>query len=288
MMDQIHPTKCLIYCRVSGKKQDVEGSGLQSQQYRCEQYAASKGYEVEEIFPDVKSAGGDFIKRKGMVALLEYMDARPDERLLSCLMTLNAIHAMLSITRPLRRAMRERGAKLECLNFVFNDTLEGEFTETIAVAASELERKQMARQNRQKTKARLEQGYSTVAVPPIGFKYKLTKHEGNVLVHDEPIASIVREALEGFASGRFASQAEVKRFLESQPEFPKDHPSGTIRNMRVSRMLKQIMYAAYIAMPSWGVSMREARHEGIISKETFAPHSGTPEWPPFDARPKGL
>ncbi len=270
MTHQPHLTKCLIYCRVSGKKQDVEGSGLQSQQYRCEQHAESKGYEVEAIFPDVKTAGGDFIERKGMVALLAYMDARPDEQFVVLFDDLKRYSRDAEYYKPLRRAMRERGAKLECLNFVFNDTLEGEFTETIAVAASELERKQMARQNHQKTKARIEQGYCTRSVPPIGFKYELTKHEGNVLVHDEPLATIIREALEGFASGRFASQAEVKRFLEAQPDFPKDFPDGSIRQMKVSRMLKQIMYAGYIAMPSWGISMREARHESIINKETFA------------------
>lgn len=270
MMSKDYPTKCLIYCRISGKKQDVDGSGLQSQQYRCEQYAASKGLTVEAIFPDVISGGGDFLERKGMVALLAYLDAHPDERFVVVSDDLKRYSRDSEYFKPLRRAMHERGAILECLNFVFNDTLEGEFTETIAVAASELERKQMARQNRQKAKARLEQGYATVSVPPIGFKYERTKHEGKVLVHNEPLASIVREALLGFASNRFTSQAEVQRFLESQPEFPKDFPDGTIRPMRVSRMLKQIMYAGFIAMPSWGVSLREARHEPIISKEAFA------------------
>jgi len=38
---------------------------------------------------------------------------------------------------------------------------------------------------------------------------------------NEPLASIIREALEGYASGRFDIQAEVKRWLEAQPEFPK-------------------------------------------------------------------
>jgi len=48
-------------------------------------------------------------------------------------------------------------------------------------------------------------------------------------VRDEPNASIVQEALEGYASGRFESQAEIKRFLESQPLFPKDLPNGQVR-----------------------------------------------------------
>ncbi|MEO1611062.1 MAG: hypothetical protein AAFU55_01700 [Pseudomonadota bacterium] len=36
-------------------------------------------------------------------------------------------------------------------------------------------------------------------------------------MRDEPRASILQEALEGYAGGRFETQAEVKRVLESQP-----------------------------------------------------------------------
>jgi hypothetical protein len=43
-----------------------------------------------------------------------------------------------------------------------------------------------------------------------------------VLVPDEVLAPVVRQALEGYATGHFASQAEVQRFLERNPHFPKD------------------------------------------------------------------
>ena len=37
--------KAVIYTRVSNKKQ-LKGSGLKSQEHRCRQYAATKGYLV--------------------------------------------------------------------------------------------------------------------------------------------------------------------------------------------------------------------------------------------------
>jgi len=43
-----------------------------------------------------------------------------------------------------------------------------------------------------------------------------------MLVRDELLAAIIQEALEGYASGRFQLQVEVKRFLESHPEYPCD------------------------------------------------------------------
>ena len=263
------PTRALIYCRVSGKKQTKEGAGLDSQEYRCRQYAAAKGYEVEEVFPDDVSGGGDFMNRPGMVALIAYMDARPTERFVVIFDDLKRYARDVEFHLKLRREMLARGAVRECLNFNFEDSPEGKFNEIISAAAGELERLQMARQNKQKAMARVEQGYAVRSVPPVGFKYVSAKGGGKVLVHDEPYAAIIREALEGFATGRFQTQSEIARFLEAQPDYPKDRPDGTIRQETVRRMLKQILYGGYVSAPSWGISMREAKHDGIVSKETF-------------------
>ena len=59
-------TKAIIYCRVSSKKQVADGHGLDSREVRCREYARDKGDEV--------SGGGDFMKRPGMVKLLQYLD----------------------------------------------------------------------------------------------------------------------------------------------------------------------------------------------------------------------
>jgi hypothetical protein len=92
------------------------------------------------------------------------------------------------------------------------------FIETIIAAQGQLERKQNRRQVLQKMKARLESGYYVFS-QPVGYKYWKDPVEGQVLVRDEPMASILQEALEGYASGRFQIPVEVVRFLESQPCF---------------------------------------------------------------------
>ena len=52
---------------------------------------------------------------------------------------------------------------------------------------------------------------------PLGYRYVPDKENGGKkLVVDEPLASVIRMALEGYASGHFASQAEVQRFLEAE------------------------------------------------------------------------
>ena len=90
-----------------------------------------------------------------------------------------------------------------------------------------------------------------------------------MLVRDEPVASILQEALEVYAAGRFDTQVEVKRFLESCPDFPRDTASGSVHNQRVYDILTRPIYAGYIAVPNWNVSLRKGQHDGLIDYQTF-------------------
>lgn len=78
-------------------------------------------------------------------------------------------------------------------------------------------------------KARLERGYYVFATP-VGYRYEKVDSHGRMLVRDEPLASIIAEALEGYALGRFQLQAEVKRFLASHPEYPRDKSGECARS----------------------------------------------------------
>lgn len=261
-------SKAIIYCRVSSTRQKTEGSGLASQEHRCRQYAEAKGLEVEAVFPDDASGGGDFMKRPGMVALLSYLDAQPGKSYVVIFDDLKRFARDTEFHIKLRREFRARGAGIECLNFRLEDSPEGKFVETIFAAQGELEREQNRRQVIQKMQARVEKGYN-VFQAPVGYRYASDRIHGKILVRDEPCASIVQQALEGFASGRFRSQAEVKRFLDAQPDFPKDLPNGEVRFFKVTRMLQRKVYAGYVEAPQWGVSLRKGHHEPLIDLETF-------------------
>lgn len=266
--DNFTPRKALIYCRVSSKKQKDEGSGLDGQEHRCREHADKFGLEVEAVFPDNVTGGGDFMKRPGMVALLAYLDAQTDKRYVVIFDDLKRLARDAEFYRKLRREFISRNALVYCLNFKIEDTPEGKFFETIIAAQGELEREQNGRQVRQKMKARIEQGYAVFRAPT-GLKYVEVKRGGKELFRDEPTASIVQEALEGFACGRFETQSEVKRFLEGQPDFPKDMPNGEIRAFKVTRMLKHCAYAGYVEARFWKISRRKGNHDGLISYKTY-------------------
>ncbi|GFE52393.1 hypothetical protein So717_41460 [Roseobacter cerasinus] len=261
------PTKAVIYCRVSSKAQEVTGHGLESQETRCRQYAQAKGYDVAAVFPDTITGEGDFMKRPGMVALLSFLDSQPDERYVVIFDDLKRFARDRDFHFRLRDAFRQRDASVECLNFTFEDTPEGEFIETILAAQGQLERKQNGRQVAQKMKARMQNGY-WIHNAPIGYRYQTQKGRGKVLIPNPPLDSIVKEGIEGFASGRFATQAEVMRFFDSFPEFPRNR-HGQVVQQRVADVLTRPIYAGYICSERYGLNWLKAQHEPLISLETY-------------------
>ncbi len=257
--------KALIYCRVSSERQKNEGHGLDGQEHRCREYARSKEYEVEEVFRDSFTGGGDFMKRPAMRELLNYVDKNSHKEYVVIFDDLKRFARDTIFHWNLRREFRARGLKPECLNFNFDDSPEGAFVETVFAAQGQLEREQNKRQVIQKQKARLERGYWPFYHPP-GYRAINNPIHGKLLAPVQPEAKIIKQAFEGFASNRFQEQVDVQKFL-TQEGF------GGGRKIylgMVGKLLRRAIYAGYIEYPDWEVERREGHHEPLISKEVFA------------------
>ena len=254
----------VIYARVSSVAQLKKGDGLASQESRCREYARYKGYEVLEVFNDNKS-GGD-ADRPAMIALLAYLKAQKE----TCVVIIDDINRFARDVVghwQLRALLAEAGGKLESPSIEFGEDSDSILVENLLASVSQHQRQKNGEQTKNRMRGRALNGY-WVFRAPIGYKYERVAGHGNMLVRDEPLASIIQEALEGFASGHFETQAEVKRFLESKPAFPKDFADGTIRFERILRLMTRTHFAGYIEIPEWDVSLRKGHHEGLISLET--------------------
>ncbi|MCY4180296.1 MAG: hypothetical protein OXD48_08490, partial [Litoreibacter sp.] len=89
-----------------------------------------------------------------------------------------------------------------------------------------------AEQTRNRMWGRIMNGY-WVFQASRGYKYEKVGPHGKLLVRDKPIASIMQAALEGYANGTYQTLTEVKRYLESKPDFPKDTKQGEVRIQRI-------------------------------------------------------
>ena len=265
-MDHLNRKKAVIYCRVSNVKQTTRGDGLSSQETRCREYARYKGYEVVEVFKDDMT--GSLSVRPGMSAMLSFLRKRRRNPHAVIIDDVSRLARGLEAHLQLRAEISGASGILESPSIEFGEDSDSILVENLLASVSQHQRQNNAEQTKNRLRARVLNGY-WVFWPPRGFKYEQRRGEGKVLVRDEPLASVVQEALEGYASGRFATQAEVKRFLEAQPCFPKDKQTGEIHPQRITQILRQVLFAGYLEAPSWDVSLRPGRHEGLIDFETY-------------------
>ncbi|WP_427792975.1 recombinase family protein [Brevundimonas diminuta] len=257
--------KALIYCRVSSAKQRIEGHGLESQETRCRQYAQARGYQVIETFKDEFT--GASTKRPGMLALLKTLKAARGETYIVIIDDISRLARSVESHIELRSAITLAGGILESPSVEFGDDADSELQEFILATVAQHQRRKNAEQVKNRMTARALNGYWGFQAP-VGYRYAKVSGHGKLLVKDEPYASYLKEALEGYASGRFQTQAEVMRFLMAQPEWA-NSTASKLHSQAISNILTRVIYAGYIDIPDWGVTMRQGQHEPIISFETF-------------------
>ncbi len=260
------PTKAVIYARVSGAKQVREGDGLASQENRCREYATYKDYDVVEVFMDDMS--GKFERRPAMDRMLAFLRLHPKDSVVVIIDDISRFARNVQAHIALRETLSDAGGILESPSIEFGEDSDSRLVEHMLASVAQHQREKNAEQTSNRMKGRMMNGYSVFAAP-IGYEYKKTGSHGKLLTRVEPIATIIKEALEGYASGRFSAQADVRRFLESQPDFPKDLPDGKIRQQKVTDMLNRVIYAGYVEHEPWGITRRKGHHEALISLETF-------------------
>jgi len=168
----------------------------------------------------------------------------------------------------LRRQLKAAGGILESPSIEFGEDADSILQENVRASFAQHHRQKNAEQTRNRMRGRLLNGYWPFQAS-LGYKYDRREgHQGKCLVRHDPLASIIQEGLEGFASGRFQAQAEVKRFFEAHPAFPRGH-RGLVRNQLVHDILTKPLYAGYIEAPTWGIPLRKGNHDALISFETF-------------------
>lgn len=259
-------TKAVIYTRVSGAKQVREGDGLASQETRCREYAKYKNYQVIKVFAD--DITGKLVDRPAMSELLDFL--RKHKKSGEHVVIIDDISRFARNLRAhleLRSTLAAAGGKLESPSIEFGEDPDSILVENLLASVAQHQREKNGEQTINRMRARMMNGY-WVFHAPIGYKYKRTAGHGKLLVPNEPYASIVRDALEGYASGRFESQVEVKRFLESQPAYPKDR-YGEVPQERVFELLSRPIYAGHISHDKWGLNLIPAKHERLVSLETY-------------------
>ena len=254
----------VIYARVSSKKQVKEGSGLESQNSRCRFYAQARGYDVVATFTDDMT--GSKVRRPGMDAMLGFLKQNKAMPHIVLIDDISRLARGVDAHWKLRDSIAKAGGILESPSVKFGDDSDSHFIENVLASSSQHFRQKNREQTISRMKQRLRNGYYVQARPAAGYKY--IKGNGKEIVRDEPVASIVQEALEGFNTGRFGSAGEVRQFLQDQPEFPKPK-SGEVTHERAFVLLRNYTYAGMLDARNWKMGIIKGNHQPIISYEMF-------------------
>ncbi|MGR3271776.1 recombinase [Thalassococcus profundi] len=255
-------SKAAIYARVSTKRQVQQGNGLNSQISSCREYCRQNDFEVVETFTDDSTGGSD--NREGLKDLKNWIKENRKDSIVIVVDAISRVARDVAIYQNIKRYATDHGAIFRSPTFTFEDSPAGRFMETIHVGMGQFEREDNAARVKRCQKARLSDGYWCLAAP-IGYR---SAGKGKPIEPDD-LSGIVREALEGFASGRFETAASAKRFVEAQPEFIATRKSPVLGNGRMEGMLRNPLYAGYIDYPKWSISLRKGKHKPLISYQTF-------------------
>ena len=258
--------EAVIYLRVSDKGQVENGNGLESQHATCREYAERKGYAILSVFSDDLS--GKTANRDGLKSLIAFLKQRRTGTVV-LIDDLNRLARSVRTHFAIRDAIAAAGGKLESPKRVFADDPEDDILEVIEAAFAGEHRRKNAEQTLSRMRARALGGHWCLQLPR-GYRYSKDKAKGSgaTIERHEPVATIIRNALEGYACGHLATQADVARFLQSDPQFPRDH-HGRVPDQVAKNILTNPLYAGYVQVPRWNVSLRPGHHPALISFETF-------------------
>lgn len=256
--------KAVIYARVSSKKQVLEGNSLENQELRCRQWCKNHGYEIVQLFIE-KGISGDKSTRPAFRELLSFLAANAKKGYILLVDDLNRFARNKLVHFSIKEKLRDLGHSLQSVNMFLDDTEESEVMEGIASILGEYERKKNAKRTKNYMLEHAKQGHWVLQPPP---GYKITKRERKVyLERKEPAASIIQEALEGFASARFPTPKAVREFLQNHPKIKETTISPTFNFVR--HLLRNPRYTGFFAYPRWGIPFQRWEMDAVISLETF-------------------
>ena len=260
------PGTAVIYCRVSSDRQATEGHGLDGQERRCREYAAAHGLTVLRVFRDEGASGGT-VDRPALQEMFAYLRRHRGDVQMVLFEDVSRIARDMSAHIQILAQITQLGASYQTVNQPIEDTAVGTFIHQSLANVAEFHRNLNTQNVRNRMKARLQAGY-WVFDAPFGYAYESVAGHGKLLVTRQPDASTVREALEGFADGRFDGQVAVQQFLEERGLRTRNR-DGDVYPEQVRRLLTQVLYTGHLVCPKWGIPLTRAQHEPLISLATF-------------------
>lgn len=257
--------KVIIYCRVSSKKQVTDGNGLDSQEQTCRAWAKQRGYTVERVFQE-KGISGSKEDRPAFKEMLDFLFST-DEKYVVLALDINRFARDTVVYGALRDKIRKLGHIMQTVNMTLEETEESELLENVSASLGQYERKKNAKRTKMNMVEHVKQGYWVLNLTP-GYKRQRINNRVH-WIKNEPTATYLHDALEGFANNRFLTQKDVYDFLQDKIIIDCNGKQIKITLGFVKNLLTNEKYTGCFAYPRWNIPYQKWHIEPIITTDCF-------------------
>lgn len=244
-----------------------DGNGLDSQEQACRAWAKQKGFIVDRVFRE-QGISGSKADRPALKAMLKFL-METKEKYIVLALDINRFARDVIVYGTLKQQILKLGHSVQTVNMTLDETEESNLLETMSSAVSEYERKKNKARTIANMKEHLKQGYWVMRAI-VGYTEKRIARKIHH-VRNEPSASYIQEALEGFASCRFLTQKDVLEFLKDKPLTIFGGRPVKLTFNAVNNILRNERYTGYFAYrnANCDIPYQKWAIDPIISIETF-------------------
>lgn len=259
--------KVIIYVRVSSLKQVRDGNGLDSQEQSCREWVRQHGYIVENVFRE-EGISGSKEDRPAFKEMLNFL-ITANENYIVLAMDISRFARDVAVYASLRDKIRAVGHIMQTVNMTLEETEESELLENVSSALGQYERKKNKTRTIKNMGEHLKQGFWVMRA--IVGHQEVRKNGKIHHVRNEPSATYIQEALEGFANCRFLTQKEVFDFLKDKPLTIFGGRPVKLTYNAVKNILTNERYTGYFAYKNknYDIPYQKWVIEPIISLETY-------------------
>lgn len=275
-MTDTEPVKVYGYRRVSTEEQ-VDGMSMQNQENAIYAYAKTHNLEVVHIFHDDGYSAKD-AKRPDLQAMLAKLTAKDNDVQGVVVYNLSRISRnMDSFYRDIGYHLAAHGVRLYSTVENIDDTPEGRLMRNVSLAMYQYDNDTKSKTVKDNMKLVALEGWWQGSIPygflrekiPIGEKNRDGKVKTRLTLlpdNTNDTASKIRQVLERFSKGDI-TQSELSQYAESIGL--KSSTGSMFAPQSINNLLTNITYAGFICNKMTDFMPVNARHEGLISKDTY-------------------
>ncbi len=145
---------------------------------------------------------GKLVARPAMMDMLQFLRMTRKSGSVVIIDDISRLARGLEAHLQLRASLAKTGGKLESPSIEFGEDSDSLLVENLLASVAQHQREKNGKQTKNRMRARMQNGYWVFGAP-LGYKFETKSGHGKILARNEPVASIIADVMERYASGHY-------------------------------------------------------------------------------------